>query len=103
MSGRCGAVGRARYVSLRYNLEDSERVGALVRGGLVGAGEELWGIGGPDYYGTVYPASEAAGTRTTRPTTRGSAATRAGVEPVGTSFFANLRRSQVSTLERPVG
>ena len=81
-------------MSLRYKLEDLERVGAPVRGGLVGTGEEL---------GAVYPVSEAAGAPTARPTTKGGAVTRAGVEPAGRSFFANLRQPQVSTLEGPVG
>jgi len=83
-------------VSLRSKLEDLERVGAPVRGG-------LGGVGGTDYYGTVYPVFEAAGARTARPTTKGSAVTRAGVEPAGRSFFANLRLPQVSILEGPVG
>lgn len=90
-------------MSLRNNPEDLERVGAPVRGGLVGAGEKLGGIGGADYYGTVYPVSKTAGARTTRPATKGSAVTRAGVEPAGRSFFVNLRQPQVSTLEGPVG
>jgi predicted homoserine dehydrogenase-like protein len=67
------------------------------------AGEKLGGIGGADYYGTVYPVSEAremlpiglaAGARTTRPVPRGSVVSRAGVELPENSFVVNLRRLQ---------
>ncbi len=71
------------------------------------AGEKLGGIGGPDYYGTVYPVSEAAGmlplglaagARTTRPVSKGEVVSRAAVELAGGSFVANLRRLQDAAL-----
>jgi predicted homoserine dehydrogenase-like protein len=71
------------------------------------AGEKLGGIGGTDYYGTVYPVSEAAGmlplglaagARTTRPVARGSVVSLAGVELAEGSFVANLRRLQDAAL-----
>ena len=71
------------------------------------AGEKLGGIGGADYYGTVYPVSEAremlpiglaAGARTTRPVPKGSAISRAGVELPEDSFVVNLRRLQDAAL-----
>jgi predicted homoserine dehydrogenase-like protein len=71
------------------------------------AGEKLGGIGGPDYYGTVYPVSEAAGmlplglaagARTTRPVAKGSVVSQAGVELAEDSFVANLRRLQDAAL-----
>lgn len=67
------------------------------------AGEKLGGIGGTDYYGTVYAASEAtdmlplglaAGARTTRPVSKGSVIPRAAVELAGDSFVVNLRKLQ---------
>lgn len=90
-------------MGLRSKLEDLERVGAPVRGGLVGAADAPELLAGAAYYGTVYPVSEAAGARTARPSVVGRAGTRAGVEPAGRSFFANLRQPRVSTLEGPVG
>ncbi|MEW6635889.1 MAG: Gfo/Idh/MocA family oxidoreductase [Actinomycetota bacterium] len=72
------------------------------------AGEKLGGIGGADYYGTVYPVSEAremlplglaAGARTTRPVPKGSVVTRAGVELPESSFVVNLRRLQDAALQ----
>jgi predicted homoserine dehydrogenase-like protein len=71
------------------------------------AGEKLGGIGGTDYYGTVYPVSEAAGmlplglaagARTTRPVAKGSVVARAGVELAEDSFVANLRQLQDAAL-----
>ena len=71
------------------------------------AGEKLGGIGGPDYYGTVYPVSEAAGmlplglaagARTTRSVSKGSVVSRAVVELAGGSFVANLRQLQDAAL-----
>ena len=71
------------------------------------AGEKLGGIGGPDYYGTVYPVSDAAGmlplglaagARTTRPVSKGSVVPLAGVELAENSFVANLRRLQDAAL-----
>ncbi len=71
------------------------------------AGEKLGGIGGTDYYGTVYPVSEAAGmlplglaagARTTRPVAKGEVVTRAAVEIDEGSFVANLRRLQDAAL-----
>ncbi|MDQ3302135.1 MAG: NAD(P)-dependent oxidoreductase [Actinomycetota bacterium] len=71
-------------------------------------GEKLGGIGGADYYGTVYPVADtaemlplglAAGTRTTRPVAKGSVVSRAGVELAENSFVANLRRLQDAALE----
>jgi len=71
------------------------------------AGEKLGGIGGTDYYGTVYPVSEAAGmlplglaagARTTRTVAKGSVVSRAGVELAEGSFVANLRRLQDAAL-----
>jgi predicted homoserine dehydrogenase-like protein len=71
------------------------------------AGEKLGGIGGADYYGTVYPVSEAremlpiglaAGARTTRPVQKGSVVPRAGVELPEDSFVVNLRRLQDAAL-----
>jgi predicted homoserine dehydrogenase-like protein len=73
----------------------------------LGAGEKLGGIGGADYYGTVYPVSEAremlpiglaAGARTTRPVPKGSVIPRAGVELPENSFVVNLRRLQDAAL-----
>jgi predicted homoserine dehydrogenase-like protein len=73
------------------------------------AGEKLGGIGGADYYGTVYPTSEsremlpiglAAGARTTRPVLKGSVISRAGVELPENSFVVNLRRLQDAALEK---
>ena len=72
------------------------------------AGEKLGGIGGADYYGTVYPVSDsremlpiglAAGARTTRPVPKGSVVPRAGVELPENSFVVNLRRLQDAALE----
>ncbi|HKH76340.1 MAG TPA: Gfo/Idh/MocA family oxidoreductase [Rubrobacteraceae bacterium] len=72
------------------------------------AGEKLGGIGGADYYGTVYPVSDAremlplglaAGARTTRPVPKGSVIPRAGVELPENSFVVNLRRLQDAALE----
>nr|MBA3611074.1 NAD(P)-dependent oxidoreductase [Rubrobacter sp.] len=72
------------------------------------AGEKLGGIGGPDYYGVVYPVSEAggmlplglaAGARTARPVAKGSVVSWAGVELPQDSFVANLRRLQDAGLE----
>ena len=70
------------------------------------AGEKLGGIGGPDYYGTVYPVSEAAGmlplglaagARTTRPVSKGEVVSRAAVELAGwivrVGFYADRYRS----------
>ncbi len=66
------------------------------------AGEKLGGIGSADYYGHVYPVSEAAGmlplglaegARTTRPVARGEAIPRAGVE-LEESFVVALWRLQ---------
>ena len=71
------------------------------------AGEKLGGIGGADYYGTVYPVSEAAGmlplglaagARTTRPVARGDVVSLTGVELAEGSFVANLRRLQDAAL-----
>ena len=71
------------------------------------AGEKLGGIGGTDYYGTVYPVSDArgmlplglaAGARTTRPVARGEVVSRAGVELPEGSFVDNLRRLQDAAL-----
>lgn len=71
-------------------------------------GEKLGGIGGEDYYGTVYQVSDAkemlplglaAGARVTRPVAKGSAITRAGVELPDDSFVVNLRRLQDAALE----
>jgi predicted homoserine dehydrogenase-like protein len=71
------------------------------------AGEKLGGIGGADYYGNVYPVSEArdmlpiglaAGARTTRPVPKGSVIPRAGVELPENSFVVNLRRLQDAAL-----
>ena len=71
-------------------------------------GEKLGGIGGPDYYGVVYPVLEAsgmlplglaAGARTTRPVSKGSVVSWAGVELPEDSFVANLRRLQDASLE----
>jgi predicted homoserine dehydrogenase-like protein len=73
------------------------------------AGEKLGGIGGADYYGTVYPTSEsremlpiglAAGARTTRPVPKGSVISRAGVELPENSFVVNLRQLQDAALEK---
>jgi predicted homoserine dehydrogenase-like protein len=72
------------------------------------AGEKLGGIGGPDYYGVVYPVSEASGmlplglaasARTTRPVSRGNVVSSVGVELPEDSFVANLRRLQDAGLE----
>ncbi len=72
------------------------------------AGEKLGGIGSADYYGGLYPHSEAremlplglaAGARTTRPVERGDVIPRAGVELAEDSFVVNLRRLQEATLE----
>ena len=72
------------------------------------AGEKLGGIGGADYYGTVYPVSDsremlpiglAAGARTTRPVPKGSVIPQAGVELPENSFVVNLRRLQDAALE----
>jgi predicted homoserine dehydrogenase-like protein len=72
------------------------------------AGEKLGGIGGADYYGSVYPASDAkemlplglaAGARTSRPVPKGSVIPRAGVELPENSFVVNLRRLQDAALE----
>jgi predicted homoserine dehydrogenase-like protein len=72
------------------------------------AGEKLGGIGGADYYGTVYPTTEsremlpiglAAGARTTRPVERGDVIPRAGLELAEDSFVVNLRRLQEAALE----
>jgi predicted homoserine dehydrogenase-like protein len=72
------------------------------------AGEKLGGIGGPDYYGVVYPVSEASGmlplglaasARTTRSVSRGSVVSSVGVELPEDSFVANLRRLQDAGLE----
>ncbi len=68
-------------MSLRSKLEDLERVGAPVGGGLVGDADAPELLAGAAYYGTVYPVSE----------------------PAGRSFFVNLRQPQVSILEGPVG
>jgi predicted homoserine dehydrogenase-like protein len=66
-------------------------------------GEKLGGIGSADYYGGVYPVSEAeemlplglaAGARTTRPIEKGSVIPRAGVELAESSFVVELRRLQ---------
>jgi predicted homoserine dehydrogenase-like protein len=71
------------------------------------AGEKLGGIGGADYYGTVFQVSDArellplglaAGARTTRPVPKGSVITRAGVELPDDSFVVNLRRLQDAAL-----
>jgi predicted homoserine dehydrogenase-like protein len=72
------------------------------------AGEKLGGIGGADYYGSVYPVAEArellplglaAGARTTRPVEKGSAIMRAGVELAEDSFVVNLWRLQEASLK----
>jgi predicted homoserine dehydrogenase-like protein len=72
------------------------------------AGEKLGGIGSADYYGHLYPVSEAtamlplglaAGARTTRPVARGEVVPRAAVELAERSFVADLRRLQDATLE----
>jgi predicted homoserine dehydrogenase-like protein len=69
----------------------------------LGAGEKLGGIGSADYYGGVYPVSEAeemlplglaAGARATRPVEKGSVIPRAGVELAESSFVVELRRLQ---------
>ena len=71
------------------------------------AGEKLGGIGGADYYGTVYrvpeaegmlPLGLAAGARTSRPVARGSIIPRAGVELAEGSFVVNLRQLQDAAL-----
>jgi predicted homoserine dehydrogenase-like protein len=71
------------------------------------AGERLGGIGGTDYYGSVYRAEEAreslplglaAGARTTRPVARGEVIPLAGVEVPEDSFVANLRQLQDAVL-----
>ena len=71
------------------------------------ANEKLGGIGGADYYGTVYKAEEAeemlplglaAAARTTRPVPKGSVIPRAGVELAEGSFVADLRRLQDAAL-----
>jgi predicted homoserine dehydrogenase-like protein len=71
------------------------------------AGEKLGGIGGADYYGSVYrvqdseqllPLGLAAGARTTRPVARGDVIPRAGVEVPEDSFVANLRQLQDAAL-----
>lgn len=71
------------------------------------AGEKLGGIGGADYYGTVFQVSDAkemlplglaAGARVTRPVPKGSAIPRAGVELPDNSFVVNLRRLQDAAL-----
>jgi predicted homoserine dehydrogenase-like protein len=71
------------------------------------AGEKLGGIGGADYYGTVYAVSEAegmlplglaAGARTTRPVPKGTVISRAGVELAENSFVVNLRQLQDAAL-----
>jgi predicted homoserine dehydrogenase-like protein len=72
------------------------------------AGEKLGGIGSADYYGGLYPHSEAremlplglaAGARTMRPVERGDVIPRAGVELAEYSFVVNLRRLQEAALE----
>ncbi len=72
------------------------------------AGEKLGGIGGTDYYGTVYSVPEAegmlplglaAGARTTRPVGKGSVIPRTGVELAENSFVVTLRRLQDAALE----
>lgn len=71
-------------------------------------GEKLGGIGGADYFGTVYPVSEAremlpiglaAGARAMQSVSKGSVISRAGVELPKTSFVVNLRRLQDAALE----
>jgi predicted homoserine dehydrogenase-like protein len=71
------------------------------------AGEKLGGIGDADYYGVVYPAPEArgmlpiglaAGARTTRAASKGSAIPRTGVELPENSFVVNLRQLQDAAL-----
>jgi predicted homoserine dehydrogenase-like protein len=75
----------------------------------LGAGEKLGGIGSADYYGGVYPVSEAgemlplglaAGARTTRPVEKGSIIPRAGVELAESSFVVELRRLQDVALKK---
>ncbi len=69
--------------------------------------EKLGGIGSADYYGGVYPVSEAeemlplglaAGARVTRPVQKGSVVPRDGVELAEGSFVVELRRLQDATL-----
>ena len=77
----------------------------------IAAGEKLGGIGSADYYGYLYPVSEAAGmlplgltagARTTRAVVRGEPVTRAGVELAQDSFVASLRKLQEATLDERV-
>ena len=73
------------------------------------ASEKLGAIGSVDYYGYLYPVSEAtgmlplglaAGSRTTRPVARGEVITRSGVELAKDSFVVSLRRLQEATMEK---
>jgi predicted homoserine dehydrogenase-like protein len=73
------------------------------------ASEKLGAIGSVDYYGYLYPVSEAtgmlplglaAGSRTTRPVARGEVITRSGVELAEDSFVVSLRRLQEATMEK---
>lgn len=72
-------------------------------------GEILGGIGGPDYYGKVYPVSEAgemlplglaAGAATAQPVAKGEPIPRESVELAKNSFVANLRQLQDLTLAK---
>ena len=73
------------------------------------AGEKLGGIGSADYYGGVYPVSEAvemlplglaAGSRVTRPIPKGSVVPRSGVEMDEDAFVVDLRRLQDAALRK---
>ncbi len=71
------------------------------------AGEQLGGIGSADYFGRIYPASEAsemlpvglaAGAHTSREVSRGEVIPRSAVELAEDSFAVSLRRLQEKVL-----
>ena len=102
---RAAVYGEPTIVSRRT---PSAEVVAVAKRDLA-PGEKLGGIGSADYYGGVYPVSEAeemlplglaAGARVTRPVQRGSVVPRAGVETAEGSFVVELRRLQDATLRR---
>jgi len=91
---------------LREEADGAEVVAVAKRD--LEAGEKLGGIGDADYYGVVYPAPEArgmlpiglaAGARTTRAVSKGSAIPQTGVELPENSFVVNLRQLQDAALE----